>query len=80
MGRILFWLLAGLAAYLGVKWLLAKQRPSVERAKGEVQEIEAMVSCAACGLNLPQSEALQQGERWYCSEDHRRRDVSQREA
>jgi uncharacterized protein len=80
MGRILFWLLAGLAAYLGYKWLVTKQRPSVGRAKAEAQEIEAMVSCSVCGLNLPQSEALQQGERWYCSEEHRRRDARQREA
>jgi hypothetical protein len=35
-----------------------------------------MVSCDACGLNLPQSEALPGADRavarWYCCEAHRR--------
>lgn len=33
---------------------------------------ERMVACGHCGLNLPQSEALQQSGRFYCSEEHRR--------
>ena len=32
---------------------------------------ERMVACGHCGLNLPQSEALEQGGRFYCSEEHR---------
>jgi uncharacterized protein len=34
--------------------------------------VERMVACGHCGLNLPQSEALESGGRFYCSEDHRR--------
>jgi uncharacterized protein len=33
---------------------------------------ERMVACVHCGLNLPQSEALESGGGFYCSEEHRR--------
>jgi uncharacterized protein len=33
---------------------------------------ERMVACGHCGLNLPQSEALERSGRFYCSEEHRR--------
>lgn len=32
---------------------------------------EAMVRCAHCGLHLTEADALQDGERSYCSEAHR---------
>jgi uncharacterized protein len=34
---------------------------------------EAMVPCARCGLHVPASEALTDGQRVYCSADHLRR-------
>lgn len=33
---------------------------------------EAMVPCAHCGINIPRSEALESGGRFFCSEEHRR--------
>jgi uncharacterized protein len=33
---------------------------------------ERMVACGHCGINLPQSEALESSGRFYCSEEHRR--------
>ena len=34
---------------------------------------QEMVPCARCGLILPKSEALQQGDKnYYCSADHQR--------
>ena len=33
---------------------------------------QEMVPCARCGLILPKSEALQQGDKNYCSADHQR--------
>jgi uncharacterized protein len=33
---------------------------------------ERMVACGHCGVNLPQSEALESRGRFYCSEEHRR--------
>ncbi len=32
-----------------------------------------MVQCAHCGLHLPAVDALLEGSRPYCSDDHRRR-------
>ncbi|NTV95737.1 MAG: hypothetical protein HGA75_10010 [Thiobacillus sp.] len=43
----------------------AKRRP----------EVEDMVRCKACGVNLPRSEALLSQGRIYCCEEHRRRDL-----
>ncbi len=33
---------------------------------------ERMVACGHCGVNVPQSEALESRGRFYCSEEHRR--------
>ncbi|MDP2132297.1 MAG: PP0621 family protein [Sulfuritalea sp.] len=33
---------------------------------------EAMTQCAHCGVHFPRVEALSEGERDYCCEDHRR--------
>jgi uncharacterized protein len=75
MGRILFFVLLGVAAYVVYRWWRAAQR--IERARTEAAakgRSEAIVRCAVCGLNLPQSDALAAGGRWYCSEEHRRRE------
>jgi uncharacterized protein len=74
MGRILFFVLLGIAAYVVYRWWRASQR--IGQARGAARQTgasEAMVRCDVCGLNLPQSEALAAGARWYCSEEHRRR-------
>lgn len=31
-----------------------------------------MLACAHCGTHIPQTEALMQGHRAYCSAEHRR--------
>lgn len=33
---------------------------------------ERMVRCAHCGVHLPESEALLDGDRHFCNEAHRR--------
>jgi uncharacterized protein len=33
---------------------------------------ERMLSCAHCGLHVPESEGVQEEGRFFCSEDHRR--------
>lgn len=73
MGRILFWLLLALAAYIGYRWLRVKQQPREVRGAGGPDRVETMVRCDVCGLNLPQSEAIGAADRWYCSEEHRSR-------
>jgi uncharacterized protein len=77
MGRLFFWLLLALAAYVGYRWWRVKQHAAVERDAPVQPQVESMVRCAVCGLNLPQSEAMQARGRWYCGEEHRRAGNSQ---
>jgi uncharacterized protein len=71
MGRILFWLLIAVAAYLGYRWWRIKHS-ALSRDERERPQVETMVRCEVCGLNLPQSEAIGADGRWYCGEEHRR--------
>jgi len=73
MGRILFWVLLALAGYLVYRWIRIKQQSSLARDAGVRPEVEMMVRCEVCGLNLPRSDALGGDDRWYCGEEHRRR-------
>jgi uncharacterized protein len=73
MGRILFFVLLGIAAYVAYRWWRVSQRIGERRTDTAARSrSEAMVRCDVCGLNVPQSEALAAGDRWYCSEVHRR--------
>ena len=78
MGRILFFVVLGVGLYVAFRiWRVGKQRGAAGSAPTPPAAGEAMVRCDHCGLNVPKSEALAEGSRWYCSEDHRRleRDV-----
>jgi uncharacterized protein len=67
---LLFVLLAWLVWQL-LRPLLGKRDDSPSpRPPGEV---ENMVRCAWCGLNLPAGEALREEPHYFCSEEHRRR-------
>jgi uncharacterized protein len=76
MGRILFWVLLGFAAYAVWRWWNVKQRLRDQRsgAGGQTSAAEeTIVPCEVCGLNVPKSEAFAGNGRWYCSDEHRRR-------
>jgi len=70
----MFKLLLIVVAVVAVIWLLrralagpgahAKPPSDAGEQKGE------LVSCAQCGVNLPQTEARSDGGRFYCSEEH----------
>jgi uncharacterized protein len=70
MGRIFSWLMLALVVFLGTKWLKTGQKPPAQRTSG-APAAQNMVCCAQCGLNVPQSEAVAAGGRWYCCEQHR---------
>jgi uncharacterized protein len=73
MGRILFFIVLGGGLYVAFRiWRGAQQRSAAKQAPGAAAAGEAMVRCDHCGLNVPKSEALAEGDRWYCSESHRR--------
>jgi uncharacterized protein len=67
MARLLFWVLLGVIVYAVAKnWLRAGAggRGAADKPP------EAIVRCAACGLNVPQSEAHAGDGLWYCSREH----------
>lgn len=73
--RMVFWLLLGLMAWL---WWRAKrvgrpQSPAPERRKPDDQSVMSskMVSCAHCGVHVPESESVSLEGRSYCSALHR---------
>jgi uncharacterized protein len=73
MGRILFFVVLGVGLYVAFRiWSGSRQRGAAEQSPPPTAVGEAMVRCQRCGLNIPKSEALADGERWYCSEGHRR--------
>jgi uncharacterized protein len=67
MARLVFWLLLAVVAYVAVKRWAGL---GAQRTRAGDRPSEAIVSCAACGLNVPQSEALARDGRWYCSREH----------
>ncbi len=72
--RLLF-----LVAAIAVAWwalrLLRQSRPFPKaRPRDDERHVENMVSCARCGLHVPESEAVHREGKHYCSEAHARED------
>jgi uncharacterized protein len=68
LSKLLFLLIAAAVIYMVIRGMIRRgggARPSSPRA-------ERMVACEHCGINVPQSEALEARGRFYCSEEHRR--------
>ncbi|TCJ15353.1 hypothetical protein EZJ19_06975 [Parasulfuritortus cantonensis] len=58
-----------------VLWLKHMGRPRQDLEGGQRSQVEDMVRCRVCGVNLPRSEAILSQGRFYCCEEHRRRDL-----
>ena len=75
MGRLIFWLLFAIAAWLLVKKLrqggAVPGAPRTGRPADE-KPVEDMVVCARCGLLLPESYSIQSGKEHFCCEEHRK--------
>ena len=58
-----------------VVWLLIRMlrnwmdRKAVKPAP-KAEQIDTVVRCAHCGLHIPQQEAVQVGDQYYCSKEH----------
>ncbi|MFO7603260.1 MAG: PP0621 family protein [Gammaproteobacteria bacterium] len=80
----LFRLLIILAlAYLAYRLYLAWRRsspqagrPSKGKARGRPQ-VENIVRCEVCQLHIPESEAIEDDGRYYCSQKHLQQDQDQ---
>jgi uncharacterized protein len=67
MARLLFWMLLALVAYaVAKKW----SGSGAGRKRAADKPPETIVRCAACGLNVPQSDAHSRDGLWYCSREH----------
>ena len=66
--RLLFWIAIIFAAiWVWRRYISAPKRP---RQPPREDEPAPMVRCAHCGVHIPQTEALTQDQRWYCSQKH----------
>jgi len=68
MGKIFLFLVLAFVAYMVIKGAARRSRPPPAGDRPP----EPMVACKRCGVNLPRSEALEEGGHFYCSEEHRR--------
>ncbi len=64
--RLVFILFAVVLAVWLVRRLLRKPTPPSKPAK-----TQDMLRCAHCGLHVPRSEAILDGDTPYCSPEHR---------
>jgi uncharacterized protein len=58
-------------------WLLYRMfqrmlnKPETTQNEPQEKPSGRMVKCAHCGIHIPQDEALEQDEHYYCSPEHR---------
>jgi uncharacterized protein len=74
MGRVLFWILLGVAVWVGWRLWKDKQRLQVRRDADEAHravEGEVLVECRQCGVRVPRSAAVRDADTWFCSAQHR---------
>jgi uncharacterized protein len=61
-----------IALVAAVWWAWGKRgRPAAPTAAKPTAPAENMVSCAHCGVNMPESESVRDGDLHFCSEAHR---------
>ncbi|ARS47795.1 PP0621 family protein [Ectopseudomonas hydrolytica] len=66
--RLLFWVAVIFAAiWIWRRFISQPKRP---RPSEDKHTAAPMVRCAHCGVHVPQSQALSQDQRWYCSQAH----------
>lgn len=72
MSRLILLVVAAVVVY----WLLKsfrRQLPGEHQPGDEVSgQAEDMVRCVHCGVHLPKRESILAGDRYFCSEAHRR--------
>ncbi|MCB1959097.1 MAG: hypothetical protein KDE68_01010 [Rhodocyclaceae bacterium] len=76
MSKLLVFLLVLFAIYWGRRLLRqagsARERVQSARPAPPVGEAEQILSCARCGLLVPESEGVRRGETFYCCDEHAR--------
>lgn len=62
-------ILIALAIWLIYKLIIKNKK--IGSAK-EARPLGNMVRCETCGVHLPEEESLHEGERYFCSEAHKK--------
>jgi uncharacterized protein len=70
MSKLLILLLVVLLGY--IVWKGVRRAVGARRDASSATDGERMVDCSQCGVHLPVSESLAVGDRYFCSEEHRR--------
>ena len=69
------WIIIGLAIWLVVvilrQMIGTRRQKSAAKKSPPASAYTAMVSCHHCNLHIPQAEAIQEGDRYYCCIEHR---------
>jgi uncharacterized protein len=68
LSKLLLLVLIAVAAW----WLVKGLRRGGTTTDATEAAPERMVNCSHCGLYLPQHEAVTEGDKFYCSAEHRR--------
>ena len=63
-------LLLALVAVAWWAWQKRRERPA-RPSRNAPREAERMVACAYCGVNVPQSESVVDGDQHFCCDAHR---------
>ena len=69
MSKLLLLILIAIAVW----WLARGVRRKDANKVAPDATSEQMVNCSHCGLYLPQSEAIAEGDKFFCCAEHRRR-------
>ncbi|HUQ27269.1 MAG TPA: PP0621 family protein [Usitatibacter sp.] len=69
MGRIIFLLIIVFLIWLVFRGFFRAQTRRKADAEMSSSKAEDMVACARCGVNLPRSEALPQGNAFICRDN-----------
>ncbi len=72
MIRLLILLILALLAWAALSTVRRALTRRRERSPKRIRAAVPMVPCAHCGVHVPRNEAVQKGDRYYCSEAHRR--------
>ena len=64
----------------GLGYMLYKRIKAIPRkTRPDNPQVDKVVRCAYCDLHVPQQEAIELNNRYYCSEEHRRLDQQSKE-
>ena len=52
--------------------IIKRALASLRKPPPDKPAVAKMVACAHCGVHIPESEAIHDGDKYFCSEEHRR--------